>query len=279
MLAAETFVAWKAFSLGRSHEYEDRFKHAISQEFSCRLKASIYACNFNILFSFMFLLGSFTARRSVIGMVCNFFYVVNAAIGAYGSAQLNRFLIAQYLLFDLLLNGIILTIVMVDYSRDEEVIMIYLYVPGIIIGLSVSSISIPLCISCCKAYRQSSDENTEEDRPGPDMSTSIPPNPTTQGSCEDLTWADGGTIEVSTIETASEYSRMNELARGSLCPISQEPMSDPVVAADGHTYERSSIEKWLAKNNTSPLTGLPLSHKNLTPNYTLRSMLQTITNL
>jgi hypothetical protein len=24
-----------------------------------------------------------------------------------------------------------------------------------------------------------------------------------------------------------------------LCPISQEPMKDPVVAADGHTYERA----------------------------------------
>jgi hypothetical protein len=27
-----------------------------------------------------------------------------------------------------------------------------------------------------------------------------------------------------------------------MCPITQEPMRDPVVAADGHTYERSAIE-------------------------------------
>lgn len=30
-----------------------------------------------------------------------------------------------------------------------------------------------------------------------------------------------------------------------LCPISQELMSDPVVACDGHTYERQSITEWL----------------------------------
>jgi hypothetical protein len=30
-----------------------------------------------------------------------------------------------------------------------------------------------------------------------------------------------------------------------LCPISHELMSDPVVACDGHTYERHSITEWL----------------------------------
>lgn len=28
----------------------------------------------------------------------------------------------------------------------------------------------------------------------------------------------------------------------------------PVVAADGHSYGKTVIEKWLAKNDTSPLT-------------------------
>ena len=30
-----------------------------------------------------------------------------------------------------------------------------------------------------------------------------------------------------------------------VCPISHDVMLDPVVAADGHTYERAQIEKWL----------------------------------
>jgi len=38
-------------------------------------------------------------------------------------------------------------------------------------------------------------------------------------------------------------------------------MSQPVVAADGHSYERRVIEDWLATHDTSPLTGLPLPHR------------------
>ena len=32
-------------------------------------------------------------------------------------------------------------------------------------------------------------------------------------------------------------------------------MLDPVVAADGHSYERASILMWLEAHDTSPLTG------------------------
>jgi len=50
-------------------------------------------------------------------------------------------------------------------------------------------------------------------------------------------------------------------------------MKDPVIAADGHTYERSAIEIWLKKHDTSPLTNLRLPHKHLVPNYALKSLL------
>ena len=50
-------------------------------------------------------------------------------------------------------------------------------------------------------------------------------------------------------------------------------MIDPVLAADGHAYERAHIEEWLARSATSPLTGLRLATKALTPNHALRSML------
>ncbi|KAL0030823.1 hypothetical protein WJX77_008253 [Trebouxia sp. C0004] len=36
------------------------------------------------------------------------------------------------------------------------------------------------------------------------------------------------------------------------CPITQELMVDPVIAADGHTYERDAFEKWLLRSSTSP---------------------------
>ena len=40
-----------------------------------------------------------------------------------------------------------------------------------------------------------------------------------------------------------------------LCPITHELLRDPVVACDGHTYEKADIEKWLRSRNTSPMTG------------------------
>ena len=58
------------------------------------------------------------------------------------------------------------------------------------------------------------------------------------------------------------------------CPITGEPMRDPVVAADGHTYERTAISRWLSTSNKSPLTGAILAHKDLVPNYMLLSSLQ-----
>eukprot|EP00850_Spirogloea_muscicola_P002887 SM000011S19065 [mRNA] locus=s11:630640:635531:- [translate_table: standard] len=59
-----------------------------------------------------------------------------------------------------------------------------------------------------------------------------------------------------------------------LCPITQDVMRDPVLAADGHTYERVAIATWLSSNDTSPMTNCELPHKTLMPNYALRSMIQ-----
>lgn len=44
----------------------------------------------------------------------------------------------------------------------------------------------------------------------------------------------------------------------------------------GHTYERSLITKWLTKNNTSPLTNLPLRHKRLTACIAMRDLIATL---
>jgi hypothetical protein len=57
-----------------------------------------------------------------------------------------------------------------------------------------------------------------------------------------------------------------------ICPITFEPMRDPVTAADGLSYERSAIEEWLAKKTTSPYTNEPLKNKSLLPNIALRAL-------
>ena len=60
-----------------------------------------------------------------------------------------------------------------------------------------------------------------------------------------------------------------------VCPITFEPMTDPVMCADGFSYERSAIENWLRGHDTSPKTNLQLAHTNVTPNNTLRAAINT----
>jgi len=38
-----------------------------------------------------------------------------------------------------------------------------------------------------------------------------------------------------------------------VCPITQQIIEDPAIAADGHTYERKAIEQWLKENKKSPV--------------------------
>ena len=55
-----------------------------------------------------------------------------------------------------------------------------------------------------------------------------------------------------------------------LCPITQELMLDPVIASDGHTYERDAIERWFSKKMISPKTGSDLETSTLFPNHVMR---------
>lgn len=52
--------------------------------------------------------------------------------------------------------------------------------------------------------------------------------------------------------------------------ITMEMIVDPVITADGHTYSRAAIARWLATHDTSPATGSPLEHTRLVPNHALR---------
>ena len=64
-----------------------------------------------------------------------------------------------------------------------------------------------------------------------------------------------------------------------ICSISGEIFKDPVMASDGQTYERESIEKWIATKEgqavRSPLTGAILNNHTLTPNHTVKSMISS----
>jgi len=62
-----------------------------------------------------------------------------------------------------------------------------------------------------------------------------------------------------------------ELEKNFTCPISHEIMFDPVMAADGHTYEANAIKQWFSQHDTSPLTNAKLDNKNTIPNHALRN--------
>ncbi|XP_043689731.1 U-box domain-containing protein 33-like [Telopea speciosissima] len=60
-----------------------------------------------------------------------------------------------------------------------------------------------------------------------------------------------------------------------ICPILQEIMRDPQVAADGFTYEAEALKAWFGSgHDTSPMTNLKLDHLNLIPNHVFRSAIQ-----
>jgi serine/threonine protein kinase len=63
------------------------------------------------------------------------------------------------------------------------------------------------------------------------------------------------------------------------CPITMELFRDPVLAKDGHTYERQAIEQWIRTNGTSPITREPLSIEHLYPNRTVKELVDVFETL
>ncbi|WVZ77313.1 hypothetical protein U9M48_025195 [Paspalum notatum var. saurae] len=59
-----------------------------------------------------------------------------------------------------------------------------------------------------------------------------------------------------------------------ICPITQELMEDPHVAADGHTYEHYAISAWLKRHKISPVTRNKLLNLSIIPNHSLRAAIQ-----
>ena len=47
-------------------------------------------------------------------------------------------------------------------------------------------------------------------------------------------------------------------------------MQHPVIAADGHTYERHAMQDWLTCHSTSPVTGQKLNSLRLIGNVAIR---------
>ena len=77
------------------------------------------------------------------------------------------------------------------------------------------------------------------------------------------------------IQQTSRSLSAHELVKDSfLCPITHEIMFDPVIAIDGHTYERDAILEALGRSMLSPMTGQPMESRNLISNYNIRGMIR-----
>ena len=93
----------------------------------------------------------------------------------------------------------------------------------------------------------------------------------------------GGLASSATLAAAASGARDRvrftaEIPAEFRCPISQEIMEDPVTTADGHTYERREIFRWLCGHSTSPLTGSTLPNRTLTPAHALRALISAFFN-
>jgi len=63
--------------------------------------------------------------------------------------------------------------------------------------------------------------------------------------------------------------------------VTLEQLREPVVAADGLTYERDALQGWLDKHADdaevlSPATGLPLAHRTLTPDTAILEKMRSV---
>jgi len=83
-------------------------------------------------------------------------------------------------------------------------------------------------------------------------------------------------IDDSTNESNNEEKKqelIQELKKHLMCPITRTLIIDPVIASDGFTYERDSIENWLRSNRSSPITR-EFMRNNLIPNLALKNLIE-----
>ena len=79
-------------------------------------------------------------------------------------------------------------------------------------------------------------------------------------------------------ETSDEKDRHGDCRttpKSFLCPLTMGVMYDPVLDADGNTYERRALLEWLKENRTSPISRQPLNDRMTIPNIALREAIHS----
>lgn len=78
--------------------------------------------------------------------------------------------------------------------------------------------------------------------------------------------------------TAIILDAVQRIRENMLCPITLEQLANPVITADGQSYEEKAIADWLVLHDTSPTTGRILPHKDVIPNYQLKALIDALDN-
>lgn len=93
----------------------------------------------------------------------------------------------------------------------------------------------------------------------------------------DTMGADMADAKDAVMSSATKANRMKgmKIRDEFICPITYELMRDPVVASDGHTYEKAAIDKWLKHHQISPRTNEPMAPLTI-PNYNMKKLIQDI---
>ena len=75
----------------------------------------------------------------------------------------------------------------------------------------------------------------------------------------------------------TSIARLHKVDLLLVCPITQERVVEPMICSDGNTYEYHAIQQWFDYGNTtSPLTGLPLPNRTLTPNRIVKQIVELL---
>ncbi|CAF0907087.1 unnamed protein product [Adineta ricciae] len=82
--------------------------------------------------------------------------------------------------------------------------------------------------------------------------------------------------EKAIIENMKKLPAHNSFTSAITCCITKEIFREPVLAADGFTYEREAILNWFEQSSRSPMTNEELENKELKHNHAMKSILRSL---
>jgi U-box domain len=68
----------------------------------------------------------------------------------------------------------------------------------------------------------------------------------------------------------------SNVPRSFYCPLTLEVMVDPVIDAEGNTFERQALLHWLSYYGASPVSRQPLNANLVVPNFALRDIIHEV---